>query len=83
MIDRPLKEGDKIHAVWYNNGEAGYTTAWRHVKDIIVTMVPGHMANLPFASVFLHDGTNILLPLHNMQEITLDGIHEPKQHDGS
>lgn len=74
MSSHPLTAGTKLHEVWYNNGESGYSTAWRQVEDIEVVDVPGHMSCLPFAKVTLADkrGT-ILLPLHSMQEIVLDG----------
>ena len=66
-IKEPLHEGLELESVFY--GGEGYTIKWPTVESITVVMVPGHMANLPFAEVKLTNGQLIYLPLHNMSEI--------------
>ena len=70
-MHNPLIEGAKLNAIWVGD-QTGYSTEWRNVKDIVIVMVPGHMASLPFAQVNLTNDKKILIPCHNATTIEME-----------
>ena len=66
-----LREGQKLSAVWWGGGEAGYSVGRSGVKSIEVVMIRGQMNMVPWAMVTMDDGPPWMVNIANVEEVRL------------
>ena len=71
MKDKEFKEGQKLSAVWWNNGEDGYSVQM-HCTAITVVMEYGQMAAVPWAYCEFAGKPPRKLNLALMEEVVLE-----------